>query len=552
MKTDQGKTLIHPKGEVKKTLKNEGKLQQNTRTTCDTFQGIVHLEWDPQAPVTPLGQLPFFVDFLNTSGLYNNWITDCPLNFKFRGPHAAGVANILGTFFLSCLSGQKRYAHITAIRNDDVNPPLLGMDKIVSEDTARRAFQFYAEDIDRNSEEWRHLYKEWENQCKQWQQKHLAICYEPLLCEPWILDVDTTVKPLYGHQEGAEIGYNPKKPGRPAHIIHTYMIAEVRLIMDSEILPGLQTPAKYTLPRLYELLDELPSESKPSVVRGDCAFGNELVLYGMELRKLNYLFKIKKTKGVKSLINALSCETENWKDAGQGWEAKAGEIQLMGWTRKRKVLVLRRPLKRKQGRQPKDLGGQLLFSFEKIFLEELTKEEMKYEYAVLVTNLNLSALSIAQLYRDRADSENVFDELKNQWGWGGYVTRDILRSQITARIVALIYNWWSLFTRLADPKKHKEAITSRPLLLYGVGRKTTHSGQTKITITQSHAKHKQAQNMMSGINKVLNWFKSCAEQLSEKIRWHLLLSMIFKWFLHGRLLGSIKKIPAGYAALGYG
>jgi hypothetical protein len=34
---------------------------------------------------------------------------------------------------------------------------------------------------------------------------------------PWILDIDTTVKPLFGHQEGAEVGYNPHKPGRPSH-----------------------------------------------------------------------------------------------------------------------------------------------------------------------------------------------------------------------------------------------------------------------------------------------------------------------------------------------
>jgi hypothetical protein len=40
-----------------------------------------------------------------------------------------------------------------------------------------------------------------------------------------------------------------------------------------------------------------------------------------------------------------------------------------------------------------------------------------------------------------------------------------------ARIVALIYNWWSLFAlsvRLAEPHMHKEAITSRPLLLSSV------------------------------------------------------------------------------------
>jgi hypothetical protein len=31
------------------------------------------------------------------------------------------------------------------------------------------------------------------------------------------------------------------------------------------------------------------------------------------------------------------------------------------------------------------------------------------------------------LYRDRGDAENVFDELKNQWGWGGFTTQDLKR-----------------------------------------------------------------------------------------------------------------------------
>ena len=34
-------------------------------------------------------------------------------------------------------------------------------------------------------------------------------------------DVDTTIKPLYGEQEGAELGYNPHKPGRPSRCYHT-------------------------------------------------------------------------------------------------------------------------------------------------------------------------------------------------------------------------------------------------------------------------------------------------------------------------------------------
>ena len=56
-----------------------------------------------------------------------------------------------------------------------------------------------------------------------------------------------------------------------------------------------------------------------------------------------------------------------------------------------------------------------------------------WEYAVLVTSLRLDALAMAQLYRDRADAENSFDELKNQWGWGGFTTQDLDRCQARAR-----------------------------------------------------------------------------------------------------------------------
>jgi hypothetical protein len=41
---------------------------------------------------------------------------------------------------LSVLAGHWRYAHTTALRCDPVNPPLLGMDEVVSEDAVRRGF----------------------------------------------------------------------------------------------------------------------------------------------------------------------------------------------------------------------------------------------------------------------------------------------------------------------------------------------------------------------------------------------------------------------------
>ncbi|MBO0742824.1 MAG: transposase [Hyphomicrobiaceae bacterium] len=109
-----------------------------------------------------------------------------------------------------------------------------------------------------------------------------------------------------------------------------------------------------------------------------------------------------------------------------------------------------------------DITGQLRLSF-----AEIEKGEV-YEYAALVTSLDAEILTLGQLYRDRADCENVFDELKNPWGWGEFTTHDLARCRLAARLVALVYNWWNLFVRLAEPTRHLEAISSRPLLLTSI------------------------------------------------------------------------------------
>src|SRR6516225_3202143 len=90
----------------------------------------------------------------------------------------------------------------------------------------------------------------------------------PLLSEPWILDIDTTVKPLYGHQEGAVVSYNPHKPGRPSHSYHCYMIGNLRLVLAVEVAPGNQHTSKHSSPRLWEYLDGLAAEQQPWLIRG--------------------------------------------------------------------------------------------------------------------------------------------------------------------------------------------------------------------------------------------------------------------------------------------
>ncbi len=481
----------------------------------DTYGGKVHIEWSPQAAVTPLGQLPFFIDFLKTADLFDPWVNECPL--EWNSPNAPNKRDILGTLMLSVLAGHNRYAHMSTMRSDGVNPPLLGMKKVSSEDSVRRSLTR----ID-------------EAEGKEWMQQHLRSCYEPLLVESWILDIDTTVKPLYGKQEGAVKGYNPQKPGRPSHAYHTYFAANIRLVLGTEVQPGNKTSAAHTRPGLMELLESLPINSRPEFCRGDIAWGNEGAMKEMEAKGFDYLFKVKQTSGVKKLIRKLF-RHEEWENAGQGYEGIEGSLKLQGWTKNRRVVVLRRPIKGDLviERKTKQLG----------FIEIAEKTEL-YEYAVLITSLSNDVLSLAQHYRDRADCENNFDELKNQWGWSGYTTHDLKRCQIMASVIALIYNWWSLFVRLAIPEKHAEAITSRPLLLHSVGKQTEHGRKRTITLTSMHAKAEGVKQILTKLEGFLREIRANAEQLDLAGRWRKILSRIFVWFLKGRRLGAPELLAA--------
>ena len=47
---------------------------------------------------------------------------------------------------------------------------------------------------------------------------------------------------------------------------------------------------------------------------------------------------------------------------------------------------------------------------------------------------------VASLADELKASAARLDELKNQWGWGGFTTHDLHRCQLSARRVTLIYN----------------------------------------------------------------------------------------------------------------
>ena len=501
MGTEARDLAVHPAGEQPRV--------EPWSAIADTFAGRIHVEWDQQAPVTPFGQLPFFIDFLKQGGLFDRWVDDCPLSLT--RPNAPKKRDLLGTVMLSVLAGHCRYAHVTALRCDPVNPPLLGMRKVVSEDSVRRGLKAMDE-----------------AKGLTWLQNHLDYGTAPLLGEPWVLDMDSTIKPLFGHQEGAELGYNPHKPGRPSHCYHTFMLSSLRLVLRVDVLPGDEHNVARATKGLWTLLDHLGPDRRPALLRGDKAWGIEAVMARAEREALPYLFRLRMTKNVQRAMQRMMREGE-WRDAGQGWQGKEITLRLTGWSRPRRIILLRRKRNRDTAAADRPNPAQLRLTF-----TEVGPDLDVWDYAALVTSLDSEILTLGQLYRDRADSENTFDELKNQWGWGGFTTQDLKRCRLLAATVALIYNRWNLFVRLADPEHHREAITSRPLLLSAIAQRTQHAGQTTLTISSSHGMRDKARHALVRIAGFLADLRKTAEQLDPLERWYRILSEALRHFLKGR------------------
>ena len=220
------------------------------------------------------------------------------------------------------------------------------------------------------------------------------------------------------------------------------------------------------------------------------------------------------------------------------------QVQLAGWNGPRRVILLRRPLRPEPvvAKRPSQRRAAQM-ELELGWIQEGTVLYVLYEHPVLVTNMAEDIFTLAQHYRDRGDAENNFDELKNQWGWLGYTTHDHARSEMMTLFVALVYNWWSLFTRLAIPHQRAEAITSRPLLLYAIGRQTRHSNQTTLTVTSLPAEASKIQAAMHVTAWFLGKIRSIAEQLQPQERWRLILRAVVRAF---PLTPAMKMSPLGF------
>jgi hypothetical protein len=101
-----GEHKRRPKGALAKLKQDEEQPQ-----VVDTLGGRMHLRWDEGAAATPHGQLIFFAEFLAATGVFERWVSSCPL--EYPSGNAPDKRDVLGTLMLGLLGGHGHYAHMS-------------------------------------------------------------------------------------------------------------------------------------------------------------------------------------------------------------------------------------------------------------------------------------------------------------------------------------------------------------------------------------------------------------------------------------------------------
>ena len=233
------------------------------------------------------------------------------------------------------------------------------------------------------------------------------------------LDADSTVKTVYGNQQGAEKGYNPNKHGAKSYHPVLAFVSEIKYVVNSWFRCG----SAYTSNGICEFIKQtkalLPSNVRRVFFRADSGFFNGALFDLLESYHWTYLVKVK-LKNLKQLL-----ESQTWHQLPGNPNIAICEFQYQGksWKKKRILKAIRTVTEWVEA----DFMG--------------TKQWVpKYEYACYCSNLTVDVLELHELYKQRSTSETWIEQVKNQLLAGATLTDDFHANDILWQLNVLAYN----------------------------------------------------------------------------------------------------------------
>lgn len=254
--------------------------------------------------------------------------------------------------------------------------------------------------------------------------------------EVW-LDFDDSVVTVFGEQEQAAIGYNPRYHGRPSYKVKVGFISATGELVNTKLYNGKVASNGQFLDFLKETLSKLdPKQILVKGIRVDCGFFDEKLFSYLEEQQIEYICKAKMSANVRKIANYLE-ESGYFEPISSHYAAAQITVPLPSWEKERRFVCIRETIPPKSKNE-----------------NQICLDLPTYEYQAIVTSRDdLTAEEIWHEYNQRANVENKIDELKVGFAVNQMSQHEFIRNQAFLWIKAIAYNLLNWF-RLALLEKH--------------------------------------------------------------------------------------------------
>lgn len=274
-------------------------------------------------------------------------------------------------------------------------------------------------------------------------------------------DFDSTVRTLYGHQEGAMRGYNPHTKGAPSY--HPLLGTEAHRgdCLGGVLRYGNASSAAGVADMLDEALTLVSAGTRELRARADAGFYERDFIGKLSQNRIGFAVVADRTAPVQHRLSGLRYHRIN------AWESTAEfRYRPTKWPRAHRFVVLRERLTEPRSRQLK-----------------LLKID-RYAYRVIVTSLDLTPYGVFNFYDGRVGLERIIRVLKDDFPYATAPTKWFLANAMYAELSLLAYNLMIWFQRLCLPEDWQSyaaaTLRQRLLLIPGVFTRTGNRPELKL------------------------------------------------------------------------
>lgn len=297
--------------------------------------------------------------------------------------------------------------------------------------------------------------------------------------------LDSVVLTLYGKQQGARLGYNPKAKGRRSYHPILCFESHGQEFWHGSLRPGdagANTGARFIVQRI---LEKVPSRIPRARIRFlmDAGFFSGFIIDDLEQAGCGYTIVCRAYRAYLQMA-----EKAGFKDLHFGWGVAEFEHQPQTWKHPRRFIVVRRPL-------PVDSeeANQLTLFKDK-----------KYSYSVLVTNLAIQPWRVWTSYIQRANIEKSIRELLNDLALSKIPTETWTANVAFFQLLLFAYNLVHWFKRLALPEEElgKTVETLRHELINLQGLLICRSGKNVLLLPRNYPRQKEFLALAKRVEKL--------------------------------------------------